>query len=298
MSIRKRMVLPVALALGALGMMVMATAASATHPRPVGASPLRASMVPAYNACATPNRTHGPPLAFPSCNPPVQSSTSLTIGSPDANGAGANSVGFIKLGVVVGTPGPPDDSDVNIMASATDIRCKAGVAACGSANAADGADYTGELEGTAQIRISDHFNAVAPGGGTDPATVIDIPFPVVTPCIATASTAVGSTCCDHHHGERGGAGRSQGREAGDRRDRPAAGLRRRHRRCRSHRPEHAVQRPGDLHPLALDQWPEQSGNGKGRERQLPAFRYFGRHDRRLITFLRKPTYSHVERMSQ
>ena len=194
MTIRKRMVLPLALALGALGMMVMATAASATHPRPVGASPLRASMVPAYNACATPNRTHGPPLAFPSCNPPVQSSTSLTIGSPDANGAGANSVGFIKLSVKVGVPGPPEDSDVNITASATDIRCKAGVAACGSANAADGADYTGELEGTAQIRISDHFNAVAPGGGTDPATVIDIPFPVITGCVATASTAIGSTC--------------------------------------------------------------------------------------------------------
>ncbi len=194
MRIRKRMVLPLALALGALGMMVMATAASATHPRPVGASPLRASMVPAYNACGTPNRTHGPPLAFPSCNPPVQSSTSLTIGSPDANGAGANSVGFIKLGVKVGVPGPPEDSDVNINASVSDVRCKAGVAACGSANAADGADYTGELEGTAQIRISDHFNAVAPGGGTDPATVIDIPFPVVTPCTATGSTAIGSLC--------------------------------------------------------------------------------------------------------
>lgn len=188
------MVLPVALALGALGMMVMATAASATHPRPVGASPLRVSMVPSYNACATPNRTHGPPLAFPSCNPPVQTSTSLTIGSPDANGAGANSVGSIRLGVKVGNPAPPDDSDVNIAASITDVRCKAGVAACGAANAADGADYTGELEGTAQIRISDHFNAVAPGGGTDPATVIDIPFPVVTPCVSTAGTAIGSTC--------------------------------------------------------------------------------------------------------
>jgi hypothetical protein len=194
MTIRKRMVLPLALALGALGMMVMATAASATHPRPVGASPLRASMVPAYNACAAPNRTHGPPLAFPSCNPPVQSSTALTVGSPDANGAGANSVGFIKLSVKVGVPGPPEDSDVNITASVSDVRCKAGVAACGSANAADGADYTGELEGTAQIRISDHFNAVAPGGGTDPATVIDIPFPVITGCTATASTAIGSTC--------------------------------------------------------------------------------------------------------
>jgi hypothetical protein len=194
MRIRKRVVLPLGLALGALGMMVMATAASATHPRPVGATPLRASMVPAYNACGTPNRTHGPPLAFPSCNPPVQSSTSLTIGSPDANGAGANSVGSIRLSVKVGVPGPPEDSDVNIAASITDVRCKAGVAACGAANAADGADYTGELEGTAQIRISDHFNAVAPGGGTDPATVIDIPFPVVTPCTSTASTSIGSAC--------------------------------------------------------------------------------------------------------
>jgi hypothetical protein len=191
---KARTLVPVALAASALTMLVAAEVASATHPRPAGASPFRASMVPAYNACASPNRTHGPPLAFPSCNPPVQSSTALTIGSPDANGAGANSVGSIRLSVKVGAPGLPEDSDVNISASATDIRCKAGVAACGSANAADGADYTGELEGTAQIRISDHWNAVAPGGGPDAATVIDIPFPVVTPCTATAGTNIGSTC--------------------------------------------------------------------------------------------------------
>jgi hypothetical protein len=199
MTIRKRMVLPLALALGALGMMVMATAASATHPRPAGATPLRASMVPAYKPCpndvvTSPNRTHGPPLSFLSCNPPVQSSASLTVGTPDANGAGANSVGSIRLSVKVGQPGLPEDSDVNIAASITDVRCKAGVAACGSANTADGPDYTGELEGTAQIRISDHWNAVAPGGGPDAATVIDIPFPVVTGCTATASAGIGSTC--------------------------------------------------------------------------------------------------------
>jgi hypothetical protein len=194
MSIRKRMVLPLALALGALGMMVVATAANATHPRPKGATPLRASLVPAYNACTAPNRTHGTPLAFPSCNPPVQTSTSLTIGSPDANGAAANSVGFIKIGVVAGAAGPPEDSDVNITANITDVRCKAGVAACGAANAADGADYTGEVQGNATIRITDHWNAVAPGGGPDAATVIDIPFPVNAPCTATASTAIGSTC--------------------------------------------------------------------------------------------------------
>jgi len=194
MTIRKRMVLPLALALGAVGLMVMASMATATHPRPKGATPLRVSMVPAYNQCAAPNRTHGPPLAFPSCNPPVQSSTAITVGSPDANGAAANSEGFVKLEVIVGVPGPPDDSDVNLTGSVTDVRCKAGNAACGSANAADGADYTGELQATAQIRISDHFNAVAPGGGTDPATVIDIPFPVNVPCAATASTSIGSTC--------------------------------------------------------------------------------------------------------
>ena len=139
MRIRKRMVPAVVMAMAALGMMVMATAANATHPRPKGATPLRASMVPAYNACATPNRTHGTPLAFPSCNPPVQTSTSLTVGSPDANGAAANSVGFFKISVVAGTPGPPEDSDVSFVANISDVRCKAGVAACGAATAADGA---------------------------------------------------------------------------------------------------------------------------------------------------------------
>ena len=197
MTIRKRMVLPLALALGALGMMVVASVANATHPRPKGATPLRLSMVPAYNACAGAaiNRTHGPPLAFPSCNPPVQTSASLTIGSPDANGAPANSVGFIKISVLAGTPGLPEDSDVNLVMSITDVRCKAGVLACsGVANAADGADYTGELHANAQIRITDHWNAVAAGGGPDAATVIDIPFPVTATCTATASTAIGGAC--------------------------------------------------------------------------------------------------------
>jgi hypothetical protein len=194
MTIRKRMALPLALALGAVGIMVMASMASATHPRPKGATPLRVSLVPAYNACTAPNRTHGPPLAFPSCNPPVQSSTAVTVGTPDANGAAANMTGFVKLDVKVGVVGPPDDSDVNITASISDVRCKAGTTACGNANAADGADYTGQLQGNATIRITDHYNAVAPGGGTDAATVVDIPFPVPAACANTASTSEGGLC--------------------------------------------------------------------------------------------------------
>jgi hypothetical protein len=209
MTIKKRMVLPLALALGALGMMVMATAANATHPRPKGASPLRASMVPAYKACTVPDRTHGPPLAFPSCavSPPVtaspwarQTSGSLTVGSPDtvpASGA-ANSVGFLRIAVIPGVVGPPDDSDVKLELSITDVRCipGAGVAACDAVtpNAAGGLDYTGEVQGTAEIRITDHWNAVAAGGGPDAATVVAIPFPVTSPCAVTALTSIGSKC--------------------------------------------------------------------------------------------------------
>jgi hypothetical protein len=195
MTIRKRTALPLALALGALGAMVLASVASATHPRPLSATPLVASLVPAFNECTgTGNRTHGPPLVFPSCNPPVQTSANITVGTFDANGANSNMKGSIRLSVKVGVPGPPEDSDVKITANITDVRCKAGTTACGTANAADGADYTGEVQGNALIRITDHWNAVAPGGGPDAATVQDIPFPVTATCAATPSTAVGGTC--------------------------------------------------------------------------------------------------------
>ena len=194
MSIKRKMVLPLALALGALGLMVMAQMASATHPRPKGATPLRASTVVAYKACTTPNRTHGAPLAFPSCNPPVQTSNFLTVGTPDANGvAAANSVGFIRLDVKVGVPGPPDDSDVLIKSSISDVRCKPATAAavCSQANAADGPDYSGELQGNAIIRITDHYNGP---GLNEAATVQDIPFPVTTTCANTADTGSGGLC--------------------------------------------------------------------------------------------------------
>jgi hypothetical protein len=173
--------------------------ASAGHIRPKSASPIRIPIVPAFKQCqaAAANRQHGPPLGFPSCNPPVQTSNFLTIGEPTVNGAAANAVGFLKITVKVGVPGPPEDSDVLLVANATDVRCRAGVATCGSANAADGPDYTGQVQGTAQIRISDHWNAVAPGGGADPATVTDIPFPVNGNCVATASTSIGGTCSNN-----------------------------------------------------------------------------------------------------
>ena len=53
------------------------------YPRPAGASPLRISLVPAFNKCTAPNREHGPPLAHPSCAPPQPGSPNLTVGVGD-----------------------------------------------------------------------------------------------------------------------------------------------------------------------------------------------------------------------
>jgi hypothetical protein len=180
-----------ALGLAAVGMVLTAQPVHATHVRPKGASPLLVSLVPAFQQCAAGNRTHGPPLGFPSCAPPQQASSFLTVGTPDSNGAPANSVGSIHVRVI-GSPA----QDVISTLSVTDVRCRPATNAsvCSNANAAGGPDYHGEIQSNATIRITDHFNAVAPGGGTDAATVVDIPFPISTQCASTPDTSVGGTC--------------------------------------------------------------------------------------------------------
>lgn len=198
MNFKRKMALPVVLAIGALGLLVVSQVATASHPRPKGATPLRASLVPSYKACTASNSQHGAPLPFLSCVPPVQSSNFLTVGSPDVNGAVANSTGKMRLDVV-GTP------DVKVASAITDIRCLNNAAAgcaAGPSNANGQNDYTGTIEGTAIIRITDHNNGNPGPGGTDAATVTDIPFPIVSltqpgnvpGCVSTANTAIGSTC--------------------------------------------------------------------------------------------------------
>jgi hypothetical protein len=166
----------------------------AGYARPKGASPLYASLVPAYDPCTAPNRQHGPPLAFPSCAPPRQTSGNLTVGSPDANGAAANFIGNVRLSVQPGQPTVPDDADVSIAANLTDVRCAGSGPGCGPANSAAGDDYTGELEATADLRVTDKFNGSTPDGGTEPGTVVDFPFPVTVPCSATPEGGTGGAC--------------------------------------------------------------------------------------------------------
>jgi hypothetical protein len=166
------------------------------YPRPVGATPMRASLVPAYNQCTSPNRVHGPP-DLPggtnpdgSCNPPAQTSSQITVGTPDANGAGANSVGSVRMAVINGNPATTaDEANVSYTVSITDVRCKPGAGACGAANAADGADYTGQVQAKTGVRITDRYN-----GPSEVGTGQDTSFGVTVPCAGTASTSVGSTC--------------------------------------------------------------------------------------------------------
>jgi Tol biopolymer transport system component len=153
------------------------------YPRPTGASPLRVSLVPAYVKCAGTNRTHGPPLEHPSCFPPVQYSHQVTVGSPDANGQGAKSIGSLKMVTVVGDPGGADDANVRLDASITDVRNKPLLT-----------DYTGQLQVTVSLRLTDRDNGVSAPGGVDAATVADSQLTFTLPCAATADTTVGSTC--------------------------------------------------------------------------------------------------------
>jgi hypothetical protein len=187
----KRAAFMTTLTVAAASVALMATAsiAGATHPRPKGATPLRVAFVPAYSACTTPNRTHGPPLAFPSCNPPAQSSSFLTVGTPDANGAAAGFVGSMTIKVVAPTCCP--EQNLSFTGNISDVRCKGATQTCGSANTSGGADYTGELQGDATIRITDHNSGPS---ANEPATVIDIPFPVTWSCAATADPSIGAKC--------------------------------------------------------------------------------------------------------
>jgi acid phosphatase type 7 len=166
------------------------TAVSAAgYPRPKGATPLLASLVPAYAACTDPNASHAPPLASSSCAPPVQASSYLTVGTLDANGAAAKSIGLVRFDVQIGQS--PTPSDVIIAVNLTDVRCQAVAASCAPVNTAAGPDYTGELGEDASLRLTDKLNGPEEN---EPATVSDTSFPVTLPCAATADTSTGAAC--------------------------------------------------------------------------------------------------------
>ena len=154
--------------------------------RPKTAKSVRASLVPAFQECTSPNREHGPPLDSPSCNPPAQSSPSVTVGAPDANGAPVNSRSNTRISAVAGnTATTADEADVSITVTANDVRSTGSLS-----------DYAGELQARVVLRITDRNNSLAAPvfPYNQPATVQDTPLTATVPCTTTPSGIEGSTC--------------------------------------------------------------------------------------------------------
>jgi hypothetical protein len=150
-------------------MMAWLAPATSGYARPKAATPTIVRLVPAYNACTSGNASHGPPLAQPSCNPAVQSSNYLTVGSPESNGLPAKSTGFVRFKVVGESPIDPDNgdqADVQVSGQITDVRRKANPATT----------YTGQVQLSTNVRITDRFNV------GDQATAQDLPFNTTATC--------------------------------------------------------------------------------------------------------------------
>jgi WD40-like Beta Propeller Repeat len=160
-----------------------ATPMPTPYPRPKGATPMRVSLVPAVEACESPNRVHGPPLEHPSCTPPQPTSPNLTAGVGDGSPALARSIGFARL-TVVGAAGDPDDSDVLVRVSITNVM-----------KASDLSEYEGELRAVLGLRITDRLNPSSSyAGGTGSGTVSDSGFGFSLPCTPTPEPLDKSAC--------------------------------------------------------------------------------------------------------
>jgi uncharacterized repeat protein (TIGR01451 family) len=159
------------------------TVVPGAYPRPMGATPVRASLVPAYRSCGSEaTLQHGSPLSYPSCGNPQLSSGPLTVGSTDSSFIG--SVRYTAIGEASPVnPNNGDQADIGMDVSLVDIRKKS-----------DLSDYTGQLQVHAGVRITDHDNGA---GGFTPATVQDGSLDFTVPCAATASDTTGGSCVLH-----------------------------------------------------------------------------------------------------
>jgi hypothetical protein len=157
------------------------------YARPRAANPVRAPLAPAYEECTSPNRTHGPPLAHPSCNPPAQRSSVLTVGTPDANGLSALSISTVRF-KIRGLPTPPEDSDIQAIITIRDVHCRATNSACPGG---PGSDFTGQVLVRSSVQITDKSNGPS---GTESATVEELPLEIPVACVAVAGGEGGQ--CD------------------------------------------------------------------------------------------------------
>ena len=152
------------------------------YARPKGATPMRVSLVPAYEQCSSSaNSVHGGSISSNSCVPPTPESSYLTVGTADFNGVATNSEGSVIFRTKITSP-----EDLLISVSYTDVRCAGTSGGCSSGALSD---YTGNLRLTSAFRITDKQN-----GGIGSGTVTDLPVQFNVPCATTPATSIGSTC--------------------------------------------------------------------------------------------------------
>ena len=139
-------------------------------------------LVPAYQRCTSPNRTHGPGLERPSCNPPQQTSPLLTVGTPDSNGLPTDWSSHLHVKTVVGDPSTPEDeSDIKFTTRIRDVFRKS-----------DLSDYNRELRVEIDVRLTDRWNSPYPGGA-GPGTG-DITLGWTIPCRRIDAINSGGRC--------------------------------------------------------------------------------------------------------
>ena len=183
---RKTAVAAVVLGAGVIATVGLTAAAQAGHLRPKAATPVREALIPGHTQCVSPNRTHGAPLAFPSCNPPVGTyGPNLTTGTPDQNGLPANMNAGVRLQMILSPP------DMLLQAVMNDQYCQPAFGGPCTSTGESLRDYVGGLNVDIRFRLTDHWNGAS---GTEPATMVDIPIPCPVSCVAVGPGTPGGQC--------------------------------------------------------------------------------------------------------
>jgi hypothetical protein len=160
----------------------------APYEHPASASPISASLVPAFRQCGTganpADGGHSPPLSTASCLPPTPTSGVAAVGT--------QSVGSATITAVPDNPTTaPDEADFSFQELQTDVR----------AGSPSGPDYNPnvgpDMTSVFRLRITDLQNcgpAPCTGPYTDAGTTTDLDFPIPVGCTTTANPSVGASC--------------------------------------------------------------------------------------------------------
>ena len=172
-----------------------------SYARPAGGTVASVSLVPAYKQCTATEAIHRGSWSSGACYAPTPESNFLTVGTPDVNGAAANSSGNFRIDVFCngGAAGeqapclttPGDQLDGKITVSITDVRCSGTSGGCSGGPLSD---YTGNLRAEAAFRVTDKNNGPTGVGPSANATTQDVVPAFNVPCTTTAATTIGATC--------------------------------------------------------------------------------------------------------